>query len=97
LTWKVSISQSPHSASLIAHTRLILSFLSLEGHFSRKKNIPKRVGGFDLICENGCEVSPNCDGYENSDLGSSLPTMLGTHNDRVDSLKKLRKWCREDD
>ena len=63
----------------------MLTVVDMEGHFGGRT--PKRVGGFDLICDNGVE----CRG---EDWGS-LPTMLGCNNDRVDSLKKLRRWCQQ--
>ncbi len=78
----------------------MLTVIDLEGHFSKKKSIPRRVGGFDLICENGTEVT-NFEGNGgdvfSDSTSSALPTMLGTYNDRLESLKKLRKWCREED
>ena len=63
----------------------MLTVVDVEGHFGGRT--PKRVGGFDLICDNGVE----CRG----DDWGSLPTMLGCNNDRVDSLKKLRRWCQQ--
>ena len=62
----------------------MLTCVDVEGHFGGKT--PKRVGGFDLICDgNECR----------SEEFAALPTMLGTNNDRVESLKELRKWCQQ--
>jgi tubulin polyglutamylase TTLL9 len=61
----------------------MLTVVDVENHFAGRA--PRRVGGFDLICENGAEV-------RGEEFGA-LPTMLGTRNDRLESLKRLRRWC----
>ena len=65
----------------------MLTVVDVENHFAGRA--PRRVGGFDLICENGAEV-------RGEEFGA-LPTMLGTHNDRLESLKRLRRWCMRGD
>ena len=91
--WLIEVNASP---SMSSDTRTdhdlkfgllddMLTLIDIEGHFNGR--VPRRVGGFDLICENGVETR--------SDEFFALPTMLGTHNDRLDSLKRLRRWCLE--
>lgn len=63
----------------------MLTCVDVEQHFNGRT--PKRVGGFDLICDNGVNVR--------SEEFASLPTMLGTNNDRLRNLKKLQKWCQQ--
>ena len=63
----------------------MLTCVDMEQHFNGRT--PKRVGGFDLICDNGVNVR--------SEEFASLPTMLGTNNDRLRNLKKLQKWCQQ--
>jgi tubulin polyglutamylase TTLL9 len=65
----------------------MLTLVDVENHFAGRA--PRRVGGFDLICENGAET-------RGEEFGA-LPTMLGTHNDRLESLKRLRRWCTRGD
>ena len=63
----------------------MLTCVDMEQNFNGRT--PKRVGGFDLICDNGVNVR--------SEEFASLPTMLGTNNDRLRNLKKLQKWCQQ--
>ena len=65
----------------------MLTLVDVENHFAGRA--PRRVGGFDLICENGAET-------RGEEFGA-LPTMLGTRNDRLESLKRLRRWCTRGD
>jgi len=59
----------------------VLTVTDIEGRFQGRT--PKRVGGFDLIVDNGAIVPP--------EDATSVPSMLGCENDRVSQLKKLYK------
>ena len=59
----------------------MLTCLDMEGAFDG--NVPRTVGGFDLIYDKDTVV-------RNSDF-PSLPTALGCMNDRAKSLKKLQR------
>ena len=47
---------------------------------------PPRVGGFDLVCDDGALA-------RTAEWGG-LPTLLGADNsDRLEALERLRRWC----
>mmetsp|Transcript_36942 Transcript_36942/g.51297 ORF Transcript_36942/g.51297 Transcript_36942/m.51297 type:complete len:124 (+) Transcript_36942:29-400(+) len=60
----------------------VLTVTDAEGRFINSPT-PRRVGGFDLIVDNGAIQSP--------EDPTSLPTMLGCNNSREKSILQLNK------
>eukprot|EP00242_Pyramimonas_sp_CCMP2087_P013271 CAMPEP_0198219710 /NCGR_PEP_ID=MMETSP1445-20131203/75726_1 /TAXON_ID=36898 /ORGANISM="Pyramimonas sp., Strain CCMP2087" /LENGTH=395 /DNA_ID=CAMNT_0043897223 /DNA_START=218 /DNA_END=1405 /DNA_ORIENTATION=- len=85
--WLIEVNASP---SMTADTETdralklgllddLLTVTDAEGKYNG--NPPRRVGGFDLIVDNGAVIPP--------DEPTSMPTMLGCANNRQQQLKKL--------
>ena len=62
----------------------MLTVVDVENHFAGRA--PRRRG---RVRPDLRERRPEVRGEE----FGALPTMLGTHNDRLESLKRLRRWC----
>lgn len=87
--WLIEVNASP-SLSADTQTDYDLKFRMIDDFFTCLDmeqaflgNVPKTVGGFDLIYDKDTVV-------RNSEF-PALPTMLGTYNDRAKSLKKLQR------
>jgi hypothetical protein len=64
------------------------TFTCLDAEEVFEGRTPPRVGGFDLVCEDGKLT-------RTAEWGG-LPTLLGADNsDRLEALERLRRWCKK--
>lgn len=92
--WLIEVNASPSMSSdsqSDADLKAALlddTFTCLDAEEVFEGRTPPRVGGFDLVCEDGKLT-------RTAEWGG-LPTLLGADNsDRLEALERLRRWCKK--
>ena len=90
--WLIEVNASPSMSSdsqTDADLKAALlddTFTALDAEEMFEGRTPPRVGGFDLVCDDGALT-------RTAEWGG-LPTLLGADNsDRLEALERLRRWC----